>query len=151
MKNYTNWHICKTLLESENFEVRKKPKFSERDIWWCSFGENVGYEQDGKHENFERPVLVLKKFSQDMLLGAPLTTSEKDHPLRVPYTIGEIVGSVNLTQIRTLSVKRLHRRMWKMSEWPFEEILDVFSQYISPEKAKTPNKSGQSRTPNGEK
>ncbi len=111
MKNYTNWHICKTLLESEKFDTKKKPKFSERDIWWCSLGENIGYEQDGKHENFERPVLVLKKFSQDMFLAVPLTSNEKSHPLRIPYILGAVNGSVNLTQIRTLSVKRLHRRM----------------------------------------
>jgi len=38
--------------------------FREREIWWASLGANIGYEQDGKHENFERPVLVLKKFSR---------------------------------------------------------------------------------------
>ena len=90
MKDYKNWHTSKIRLEREQFEEKKKPKFSERDIWWCSLGENVGYEQDGKHENFERPILILRKFSQDMFLGAPLTSSEKEHPLRIPYIMGSI-------------------------------------------------------------
>ena len=151
MKDYKNWHISKIRLEWEQFKEKEKPKFSERDIWWCSLGENIGYEQDGKHENFERPILILRKFSQDMFLGAPLTSSEKEHPLRIPYVMGSIEWSVNLTQIRTLSVKRLHRRMWKMSESRFEVIQKIFSQIFFPKKAKAPNKSEQSRTPNGEK
>lgn len=35
--------------------------FKEREIWWCLLGMNVGHEQDGKNENFESPVSVLKK------------------------------------------------------------------------------------------
>jgi len=26
------------------------PRFSEREIWWCSVGVNVGHEADSKHE-----------------------------------------------------------------------------------------------------
>ncbi len=30
---------------------------------WCSIGINVGDEEDGKNELYERPVLVIKKFN----------------------------------------------------------------------------------------
>jgi hypothetical protein len=33
----------------------------EREVWGCSLGANIGVEADGKHDNFERPVLVLMK------------------------------------------------------------------------------------------
>lgn len=159
MKNYENWHLLKSNLESIDFEkINKKgelenpkPMFRERDIWWCSIGENLWYEQDGKHENYERPVLILKKFSQDMFLWVPLTSNEKSHPLKFPYQINEKDGCINLTQSRTMSVKRLHRRMGKMSEQHFTEISLLFQNIFTPEKAKAPNKSEQSRTPNGEK
>ena len=42
-----------------------------KDIWWVSVGVNVGFEEDGKNDNFVRPVLVLKKFNNDMFLGIP--------------------------------------------------------------------------------
>ncbi len=38
--------------------------FNEREIWWAHLGVNVGYEQDGKNDNFERPVLIIKKFGK---------------------------------------------------------------------------------------
>ena len=37
--------------------------FHEREIWWSSIGLNVGDEEDGKNDLFERPVLVLRKFN----------------------------------------------------------------------------------------
>jgi mRNA interferase MazF len=158
MKDYKSWHILKTELDSLEFDSsdklspeNPKPMFRERDIWWCSIGENIGYEQDGKHENFERPILILKKFSQDMFLWVPLTSNEKEHSLRYPYTINEKPWCINLTQVRTMSVKRLHRRMGKMSEDHFSEISTLFANIFSLEKAKAPNKSEQSRTPDGEK
>ncbi len=32
----------------------KSPFFNERDVWWSSFGQNVGDEENGKGENFMR-------------------------------------------------------------------------------------------------
>ena len=44
MKDFQNWHSLKTKLES----LEKDELFREREIWWCSIGENIGFEQDGK-------------------------------------------------------------------------------------------------------
>lgn len=63
--------------------------FNEREIWWCSIGENIGFEGDGKNDMFERPVLILKKYNAEVFFGAPLTTSTKEHPLRYPYMIND--------------------------------------------------------------
>ncbi len=49
--------------------------FREKEIWWASLGVNIGYEQDGKNRNFERPVLVLKKFNKNILLALNSKTS----------------------------------------------------------------------------
>lgn len=159
MKDYKNWHVYKTKLEMIDYDSlddesnpkNPKPMFRERDIWWCSLGENLWYEQDGKHENYERPILILKKFSQDMFLWAPLTSNDRPHPLKFPYQINEKDGCINLTQVRTMSVRRLHRRMWKMSEEHFITISTLFQDIFTYNKAKAPNKSEQSRTPYGEK
>ncbi len=51
--------------------------FKEKDVWWASLGINVGHEQDGKNESFERPVLVFKKFNKHMLWVLPLTSQDK--------------------------------------------------------------------------
>lgn len=34
--------------------------FREGEIWLVNLGANVGHEEEGKNDNFERPILVLK-------------------------------------------------------------------------------------------
>jgi mRNA interferase MazF len=46
-----------------------------REVWWCSLGLNLGFEQDGRNELFERPVLVVQKFSKDIVLVIPFTST----------------------------------------------------------------------------
>lgn len=107
MKNFEKWHLVKSKIES----LEKKELFREREIWWCSLGENIGFEQDGKNEQFERPVLVLKKFSHDVFLGIPMTSTQKEHPFYFSYRINDVRGSFILSQARVLSVKRLQRKL----------------------------------------
>ena len=61
MKDFDNWNKEKKILESTANETLV---FHEREIWWCSIGLNVGDEQDGKNDYFERPVLVIRKFNK---------------------------------------------------------------------------------------
>ena len=57
---------------------------NEREVWWCTLGVNVGSEQDGSLDVFERPILVVRKFNKDTVLVVPLTSS----PGRTPYHMG---------------------------------------------------------------
>ena len=59
-KDFNLWNS-----EKQNIDRKflKDFYFSEREIWWCSVGINVGVEVNGKNSKFERPVLVLKKFN----------------------------------------------------------------------------------------
>ena len=67
------WHKVKDgLIKNAN-----KIFFHEREIWWCSLGKNIGFEQNGKGEKFTRPVIVIKRLSLDTCLVLPLTTSKK--------------------------------------------------------------------------
>jgi hypothetical protein len=57
MKRFLQWIGLKEKLH----EVTAKPPLvRERDLWWVSFGENVGSEMNGKSKLFSRPGLVLK-------------------------------------------------------------------------------------------
>ncbi|MDR0299066.1 MAG: hypothetical protein LBI13_03170 [Streptococcaceae bacterium] len=41
--------------EKKHLNNREKAFYvKEREIWYCSLGVNVGYEIDGKHEQFEK-------------------------------------------------------------------------------------------------
>jgi mRNA interferase MazF len=75
-------------------------------VWWCALGINVGVEADGKHDNFERPVMVLRKFNRDAILVVPLTSRTKDNPYHAPFQHQGETFSAVVSQIRLISTKR---------------------------------------------
>ena len=85
--------------------------FREGEMWWASLGANIGYEQNGKHENFERPVLILRKFSRHVLWVIPLSTKLKDHTYYYHNDYDGKMYSAILIQLRLISCKRLVRRI----------------------------------------
>lgn len=61
LRNFWSWLSLKIHLHSSQ---EQPVYFREREIWWCSVGINIGDEEDGKNNLFERPVLILKKFNE---------------------------------------------------------------------------------------
>ena len=106
--------------------AKGKGLYKEGEIWWCAIGKNVGFEEDGKNELFERPVLVLKKFSKDVFFGLPMTSTRKESPYYYPYDLHETEGAVILSQGKLLSTKRLLRKMAKMGDDHLAEVRTAF-------------------------
>ncbi len=98
------------------------PFFKERDIWWTSIGQNIGNEQDGKNETFERPVLIIKKFNHDIFWGLPLTTQDKKGVYCLSFQQHDRMCTVILSQLRLWSSKRLLR---KMGVCPIKDFSDI--------------------------
>ena len=82
----------------------------EGDIWWCSMGENVGVEINGKQDKFLRPVLVLRKLSRFGFMGIPMTSKEHSGKWYVHFEFREREEIAVLAQARVLSVNRLWRK-----------------------------------------
>ncbi len=97
--------------------------YHEREVWWCSLGVNVGFEQDGAGEEFRRPVIVLKGLSRQTCLVIPLTTSSHIHPMRP--SVGAVDGKAAralLSQIRVIDTKRLVRKVGYLDKNIFQNI-----------------------------
>ncbi|MDI9312720.1 MAG: type II toxin-antitoxin system PemK/MazF family toxin [Limnohabitans sp.] len=96
-----------------------------------SVGVNIGHEQDGKNESFERPVLVIRKFNSDSFIGVPLSTAIKENnPFYFDFIYkGERI-SVILSQIRLFSAKRLLRYMYKVPRGGFIKIQDELRKVL---------------------
>ncbi len=72
-KDFDKWNSKK-----KNIDVGRSAHFChEREIWWCSLGVNVGYEQNGTGRNFDRPVLVVRGFNENVFLAVALTGKKK--------------------------------------------------------------------------
>ena len=131
--------------------------FRSREIWWCSVGKNIGTEEDGKNISFERPVLVLKKWSSQFFVGLPLTTKkqieEKSAKYYFKYNLNDLKdGYIMLSQVRVFSSKRLIRRIKKVGTDDFK-IIHLAAQNLLfdntlPDKVETALSSG-SPVPNG--
>ncbi|MFA5830364.1 MAG: type II toxin-antitoxin system PemK/MazF family toxin [Candidatus Paceibacterota bacterium] len=96
--------------------------FREREIWWVSIGVNVGFEEDGKNEYFTRPVLVLKKFSKNVFVGIPLSTTKKEGKYYFKFSFLDNESTALLSQIRLFDTRRLKDKMGKLKNEVFQQI-----------------------------
>jgi len=111
MKDFNSWNEIKKKIETENNDPKKFPK--EREVWMCSLGKNVGYEQNGAGDNFSRPILIIKKFNNYMFWAVSLSTKQKDFDFYFNYTDpnNQKVSAI-LAQMKLISVKRLKRKLY---------------------------------------
>ena len=104
--------------------------FHEGEIWWCAIGINLGVEMDGKHDFFERPVLVVKKFNKDMFWGMPLTSREHSGVFYEKVCYAGKCSWVIISQARAMSSKRLFRKIGKISEKEIASVRSIWKSLI---------------------
>ena len=119
MKQFEEWNTRKQSLQNN-----EKPyiKFHARDVWGCSYGINIGSEQDGVGDNFERLCVVVKKLSGSTFVALPLSTKEKLPDFQVKVVVKDKIGYVLLDQVRVLDVKRMLRKVSYIDNAEFEII-----------------------------
>ncbi|MDA0782610.1 MAG: type II toxin-antitoxin system PemK/MazF family toxin [Rickettsiales bacterium] len=118
-KDFDIWNQTKKEIQQD----ARRPLFKERDVWWCRLGVNVGDEEDGKGEFFNRPVLVLKKFNKRVFIAVPLSSKIKeDSHFYFKFTFQHKEQSVILPQIKLTDSKRLSDKMGSISKKEFEII-----------------------------
>lgn len=118
-KDFDVWNTQKKITQNESGRF-----YSVREIWWCKLGVNIGSEQDGKGDNFLRPCIIVRGFGADTCLVLPLTTSSKNHFLRVP--VGLVDGKearVNLSQLRLIDTRRLVEKIGFLEKEKFEILI----------------------------
>lgn len=119
-KDFQKWHQRKTVIENK---AESRVFFHEREIWWCSIGLNVGFEQDGRGEKFARPVLVFKKFNKEVFWALPLSTKIKTGRFYAPVDLGDGMARVAIiSQIRLIDAKRLIVKAGSITESNYAEI-----------------------------
>ena len=127
MKDFDTWNKEKKSLENVGHDILV---FHEREIWWCSIGINLGDEQDGKNELFERPVLIFKKFNNKIAWVLPMSTKRNDGIYYHNLEHEGKVFTVILSQLRLTSVKRFRRFVRKISPHQFELIQNKLINFI---------------------
>ncbi len=89
-------------------------------------GQNIGFEQNGKGENFVRPVIILKKFNKNMFFGVPLSSQEKEGTFYYNFKFlknGKINKNIALlSQMKLYSSNRLLNKIGMISKENFLEL-----------------------------
>jgi len=100
---FDQWNTKKQQIQKN----KQTLKFRERDIFFMSIGQNIGYETYGKGELFLRPVLVLKKLTKETFIGVPLTSKSKSGSFYFSFKYKRDLTSIAvLSQIRIFDIKR---------------------------------------------
>jgi len=127
VKDFSGWIQYKEKLHNKQ---NRTPLFKERDVWWTSIGINVGFEEDGKHDKFLRPVLVIKKFNRDLFLGVPMSTKIKENKYYVKVTVKNNTVSVLMSQLRVFSANRLQDKLVELDKKDFRIVTDKIVNMI---------------------
>lgn len=113
MKDFNIWNSKKKTVHGSGCDVY----YHEREIWWC------GFEEDGTGKNFDRPAVIMKGFGRHTCLVVPLTTSQREHHLRI--FVGLIEGKearALISQMRVVDTKRFVKKIGMMDKDRFCDI-----------------------------
>lgn len=125
-KDFDGWNEKKKHINNST----TAPFVHEGEIWWCSLGANVGYEEDGKNNGFERPVVIFRKFNTKIFLGFPITTQIKSGRYYFNYMYKDKIFAVILSQIRLLDTKRLKRKIRTLPQTDRDVLCTKFLQLL---------------------
>jgi len=122
-ENFDIWNNKKK--EINTFELRNF-NVNTREIWWCSLGMNIGSEQNGIGDYFERPVVVLRRLSTTTFIVLPLSTKKKLKDFQYEVAINNTVSYILLDQIRVIDIRRFMRMMGYLDKKDFQNVLQRF-------------------------
>ena len=121
-KDFRKWHGKKASID----DLRQRPFFHEREIWFCYIGLNVGVGQNGNEEEFLRPVVILRKFNNESFWAIPLTKARKNNKkyyFEFSF-LPHVISTANVSQIRLVDARRLSRKIGEASEKDFKDIAE---------------------------
>lgn len=120
-KDFQKWHDKKAQVD----EIEKRPFFHEREIWFCHLGANIGFEQDGAGDDFQRPIIIIRKFNNEVCWILPLSKTNKRSKYYFAFKFNDTTASVAiLSQIRLLDAKRLSRKIGEIDKNEFVQIIN---------------------------
>lgn len=119
---FNKWNDVKKIVNKKENKVG----FKEREIFWLRLGQNIGNEEFGKGNEFQRPVLIIKKLTKNIFIGVPLTTTLKEndyfHQFKYSNQKEIIENSAMILQLRTFDKNRLMTRIGMINKEDFEKI-----------------------------
>ena len=126
-KSFDNWDKLKKELHFKG----KRKFFREKEIYFISIGQNIGYEIFGKKKEFLRPVLIYKKLSHSSFLGIPLASKQKEGSYYFQFLYKKNrISTALLNQIRVFDSRRIKYFSGQMKNEDFEKLQEKLISFI---------------------
>ncbi len=128
-KEFDGWNEEKKKIEIREVNPKLFPQYGE--VWMLALGKNIGREQNGSGQDFSRPILVIKKFNNEIFWVLPLSTKQKKIDFYYNFTdVHNAKASVIISQIRLVHIKRFERKMYEMNSSDIQEIKRRLREYM---------------------
>jgi mRNA-degrading endonuclease toxin of MazEF toxin-antitoxin module len=127
VKRFRAWHKLKYKI---HFNDNIPAGYKEREIWWVSLGNNVGVEEDGKGDMFNRPVLIIRGFSKYQFWGVPLSTTAKTGKYYYKFVVNGKVSTALLSQLRVLDTKRFINKYGMVNTRDFTALKRKLKEFL---------------------
>lgn len=111
---------------AEQVERRPRPTgLKSGIICWCYLGVNIGTEQDGRGDNFTRPVLILNILSPTQVIILPFTSKRKEGKSYMEIPINGQLESLIMNQPRTVDLRRIGDFLDEISGQELDKIRKI--------------------------
>ena len=135
MEEFDKWNEVKKKTHKKENLVGFKP----REIFWIRLGQNIGSEEYGKGNEFQRPVLIIKKLTYNLFIGIPLTSVVKEdndyfHSFEFLNKQKNSVSknSAMILQLKSFDKKRLMGRIGMISKEDYNIIIEKIRKLFIP-------------------
>lgn len=126
-KNFDEWNLVKQSLDGFRVEI---PHIRAGEVRWVDLGVNIGSEIDGKGTTFSRPCLIIHVIGGKRAIVVPITSKIKTDDGYINFELDGRSDTLCLNQIRSLSQKRIFRRMGKISNDKLDLVRKEIGKYL---------------------
>ncbi len=126
-KDFKKWSTTKQLIHNDLPRIF----FKEREVWFSYIGENIGFEQDGRGDEFLRPFVVIKKFNNQVAWVLPLTKNQKEGIYYYQFKLNNSISTVILSQLKLIDTKRLKYKLGDIPEDDFIKLKTKIRQFLA--------------------
>ncbi len=123
VKRFLEWIGLK---EKLHLSLQQAPYVSEGQVWWASLGENIGFEIDGKSNQFTRPVIIFKKLSNGFYFVIPLTSRFRLGSWYVSCNLKGMEQIACLHQVRAIDYRRLYSKLGRLDDLEYKKVKEGF-------------------------
>ena len=102
------------------------------DIFWADLNPTIGHEQAGF-----RPVLIISEDVFNQRSGTVIAMALTSQPPKAGFPLSLELSTklpkrswVKISQIRTLSIKRLRNRITRISPEQIDQVIDGFNEIV---------------------